>query len=117
MRPNFDMMPIDLVTDRNSLRKLLRFVSGKIPQDWRIDVDIVENTIFFTRWEENQIQIITGAKESGYGHEFEKAFLTYDSDLRQSSGHHRIVRYNLGGIECMVRFEVDGCLDDVDNRK
>ena len=106
------MKPIELTTDRNSLRKLLQFVSGKVPKSWRIDVDIVEDTMFFTRWEENQVQIITGARDSGYGHEFEKAFLSFDSNLQESSGHHRIVRYSLGGIESLVRFEVDGYVDD-----
>lgn len=108
MHPDFDMKPIGLTTDRNSLRKLLRFVSGKVPENWRIDVDIIEDTMFFTRWEESKFQIIAGRFQSGYGHEFEKAFLRYDSKLQESSGHHRIVRYNLGGVECLVRFEVDG---------
>lgn len=112
MYPNFNMKPIGLTTDRNSLRKLLQFVSGKVPKSWRIDVDVIEDTMFFTRWEENQIQTITGARDSGYGHEFEKAFLSFDSDLQESSGHHRIVGYNLGGIDCLVRFEVDGYVDD-----
>ena len=108
MDPNFNMNPIGLTTDRNSLRKLLHFASGRIPRSWRIDVDIIEDTMFFTRWEENQVQIITGSRDSGYGHEFEKAFLSFDANLQESSGHHRIVRYNLGGIKCLVRFEVDG---------
>jgi hypothetical protein len=106
------MKPIALATDRNSLRKLLQFASGKVTKSWRIDVDVVEDTMFFTRWEENQVQIITGARDSGYGHEFEKAFLSFDSNLQESSGHHRIVHYNLGGIDCLVRFEVDGYVDD-----
>jgi hypothetical protein len=112
MDPNFNMKPIGLTTDRNSLRKLLQFVSGKVTKSWRIDVDIIEETMFFTRWEENQVTIITGARDSGYGHGFEKAFLSFDADLQGSSGHHRIVRYNLGGIECLVRFEVDAYIDD-----
>ncbi|PMD31698.1 hypothetical protein L207DRAFT_441396 [Hyaloscypha variabilis F] len=119
MHPNFDMKPIELTTDRNSLRKLLQFVSGKTTKSWRMDVDIIEDTMFFTRWEPHQVQIITGARDSGYGHEFEKAFLSFASDLKESSGHHRIVRYNLGGIECLVRFGVDGYLGDdvsVDNK-
>lgn len=106
------MRPIELTTDRNSLRKLLGFVTGKGPKSWRIDVDTTEETMFFTRWEENQVQIITGARDSGYGHEFEKSFLSFDSNLQSSSGHHRIARYNLGGIECLVRFEVDGYVDN-----
>lgn len=106
------MNPIELTTDRNSLRKLLQFVSGKVSKSWRIDVDIVEDTMFLTRWEQNQLQIITGARNSGYGHECEKAFLSFDSNLQESSGHHRIIRYNLGGIESLVRFEADGYIDD-----
>jgi hypothetical protein len=112
MNPNLDMKPIGLTTDRNSLRKLLQFVSGKVTKSWRIDVDIIEETMFFTRWEESQVMLITGARDSGYGHGFEKAFLSFDADLQESSGHHRIVRYNLGGIECLVRFEVDGYIND-----
>ncbi len=112
MQPNFDMKPIDLTTDRNSLRKLLLFVSGKARKSWRIDVDVIEDTMFLTRWEENLTQMITGARDSGFGHEFEKAFLSLDTNLKESSGHHRIVRYNLGGIDCLVRFEADGYIDD-----
>ena len=114
MNPNINMKPIGLTTDRNSLRKLLQFVSGKVTKSWRIDVDIIEDTMFFTRWEESQVMLITGARDSGYGHGFEKAFLSFDADLQESSGHHRIVRYNLGGIDCLVRFEVDGYISDDD---
>ncbi|RDW83496.1 hypothetical protein BP5796_04987 [Coleophoma crateriformis] len=112
MNPDFNMTPIELITDRNSLRKLLRVVSGKVSQSWRIDVDIIQDTMFFTRWEEHQVQIITGSRDSGYGHEFEKAFLKFDTALQESSGHHRIIRYSLGGIECLVRFEADGYISD-----
>ncbi len=112
MHPSFDMKPISLVTDRNSLRKLLLFVSGKVAKSWRIDVDTIEDTMFLTRWEENHVQIITGARDSGFGHEFEKTLLNFDANLKESSGHHRIVRYNLGGIDSLVRFEADGYIGD-----
>ncbi len=81
MHPNFDLKPIELTIDRNSLRKLLQFVSGKTTKSWRMDVDIIEDTMFFTRWEPKQVRIITGARESGYGYDFEKAFLSFASDL------------------------------------
>jgi hypothetical protein len=81
MHPNFNMKPISLVTDRNSLRKLLKFASGKFDRSWRIDVDMVEDTMLFTRWEVNAVQIITGSYNSGYGHEFEKAFTQFDREL------------------------------------
>lgn len=106
------MRPIGLTTDRNSLRKLLRFSSGKGPHSWRIDVDIIQDTMFFTRWEKTLFSITTEPLGSGHGTEFEKAFLRFDSDLQESSAHHRIIRYHLGGIECLVRYEVDGYIDD-----
>jgi len=59
-----------------------------------------------------QLQLIAGAYHTGYGHEFEKAFLSYDLNLQENSGHFRIIRYSLGGIDCLVRFEVDGYLDN-----
>lgn len=108
MHPTFDMKPVGLVTDRNSLRKLFQFVSSKVDRSWRIDVDIIEDTLFFSRWEESKVQIITGSFQSGYGHEFEKAYLNYELSLQESSGHHRIIAYNLGGIDCMIRYEADG---------
>lgn len=37
--------------------------------------------MLFTRWEVNAVQIITGSYNSGYGHEFGKAFTQFDREL------------------------------------
>ncbi|KAH6679364.1 hypothetical protein B0J14DRAFT_649753 [Halenospora varia] len=107
MKPDFDLSAITLVTDRNNLRKLLTFASGKF-EAWRIDVDVVGNVVFFTRWEPALIQKANG----GYGHEFEKAFTTMDSNLKDSTSHHRIARLTLGGLECILRYEADAYLEE-----
>ncbi len=112
MNPNFDMGSVSLVSDRNSLRKLFGFACNHPNSNFRIDVDVVYNTMFFTRWEQNHMQIINGFFNSGYGHEFEKAFTKFHEDLANSSGHHRIVQYNLGGMKCLVRYEADAYFDD-----
>jgi len=104
MHPDYNMRPIELVTDRNSLRKLLDFASDKTGS-WRIDADLIGDTMFFSQWEVERIQIINGEQDTGYGHEFEKAFTTFDPELKDSIGHNRIVRYKLGDTDCMVRFE------------
>lgn len=70
---------------------------------------IVEDTLFFSRWEISHSQFVDHTQVPGYGHEFEKAFTRFE--LEDSSGYQRIIQYNLGGIECLVRFEVDGYLD------
>ena len=108
--PNFDMSSIDLVTDRNSLRKVLSFAS-KGPGKWRIDVDMINNTMFFNQWEEFRLMIINGRQDSGYGHAFEDCVTAREPTLEDSMHHERIVRYELGGLECLVRFEADAYLN------
>jgi len=99
---------VDLVTDRNSLRKLLDFVSGHSRESWHIDVELVNETMFLTRFEKDEVRYITGSFFSGYGHEFEKAFLRFESGLENSSSHQRIIEYEIGGMKWVVRFEADG---------
>jgi len=43
------------------------------------------------------------------GPEFEKAFTKYPPEVDNRSGHHRVLCYPLGGLNCVVRFEVDAC--------
>jgi hypothetical protein len=61
MQPNLDMRDIDLVTDRNSFRKLLRFVSGNMDRPVRIDVKVHGSVMFLCRWETELKQIILGS--------------------------------------------------------
>lgn len=106
MQPNFVMSKVDLVTDRNSLRKLLDWTEGRVKNPWRIEVDILGHTMILTRWEANPTNILSG-DSTGFGHEFEKCFTDQLEDLKKSTGHHRIVKYTLGGLQLLVRFEVD----------
>ncbi|KAI9767393.1 MAG: hypothetical protein M1839_004512 [Geoglossum umbratile] len=112
MRPDFSMRDVDLVTDRNCLRKLLRFASGSTDRSFRIDISIVCGTMIFRRWEEETRQTILGSQHIGYGHNFESESTTFDPNLRESCGHHRVVRYRLGGLHCVLRFEADGYFSD-----
>ncbi|EUC62025.1 geranylgeranyl pyrophosphate synthetase, putative [Rhizoctonia solani AG-3 Rhs1AP] len=119
---------IDIVTDRNSLRKLTRFISSHGPnrdprpgsnREFRIDVQLASNgrTLVLNRHEEDSVRKSTGF--NGYGHNFEKAtteeippLLATNSTRThisrfKSTGHHRITRYDLLGLRFLVRYEVD----------
>jgi hypothetical protein len=113
MQPQLSMRNFDLVTDRNCLRKILRFVLGDVEQPFRIDILAQGDVVFLCRWEAELKQIILGHQNTGYGHSFEKATTSFDKTLRDSSGHHRVVRYSLGDLRCLVRYEADGCIEDV----
>jgi hypothetical protein len=100
------MSSIALVTDRNSLRNFLSFAS-RGPKKWRVDVDMIHDTMFFNQWEEFRLMVINGYQDSGFGHALEDSVTTRESGLEDSIHHERVVRYELGGLECLVRFEAD----------
>jgi hypothetical protein len=113
MQPDLSMRDFDLVTDRNCLRRLLRFVCADVDRSFRIDVQLQGGVMFLCRWEAELKHIILGHENFGYGHGFERVTTTFDKALRASTAHHRVVRYSLGGLRCLVRYEADGCTDDV----
>lgn len=113
MNPQFDMNSISIVIDRKNLQQLLRFASDYSNKSFTIDVDMINNTMFFTRREPNNYQIIRESDNHGCGHEFEKAFTTLDKDLEDTTGHYRIVQYDLGGFKCLARYEADAYIDEV----
>jgi hypothetical protein len=89
-----DLFPwntMDLVTDRNGLRKLLRWIIGGEIKEFRIDAQLAgEKTVLLNRWEKRTREELNGRT---YGFNFEKATTTPAPGCEQSSGHHRIITY------------------------
>ncbi|KAF8417924.1 geranylgeranyl pyrophosphate synthetase [Tirmania nivea] len=114
-KPSFDLNKVQIITDRNNLRKLFEVVCGEKHRDFEIAVEIVNNTALFTRLEQCTSELIGRQEFRGYGHEFEKEFTKYPSSVNGSTGHHRIVSYSFGGLNMVVRFEADGALPPARN--
>ncbi|KAI1798789.1 hypothetical protein F4811DRAFT_161961 [Daldinia bambusicola] len=111
--PSFDIRPIDIVTDRNNIRKLLSFVDPTVSrnglEEFTIDVEVTKNTAIFSR-DETETHAFIGPNEfKGFGHEFEKACTI--NKIVGSTGHHRIISYRFGGLNVIVRHETDGYVD------
>ncbi|RAL13381.1 uncharacterized protein BO97DRAFT_413376 [Aspergillus homomorphus CBS 101889] len=110
--PSFRIDSVDLVTDRNNIRKLLSFVSPPLSKNrqepWVISAELVKNTntVIFCRWETKTSEVIGPHEYKGFGHEFGKAFTT--EQVLGSTGHHRVISYQLGPLKLMVRHETDG---------
>ena len=108
--PSFDIRSIDIVTDRNNIRKLLSFVNPSLSkgglEPFAIGVEIVGNTAIFCREEAVTHEIVGPNDFRGFGHEFEKAYTT--EQISGSTGHHRIISYRFGGLNFLVRHETDG---------
>lgn len=110
MSPSLRFDTVDVLVNRNSMRKLLDFCRGRNQDSFRINLHIVRNTLIIERCEKNAKQMIRGSGGPGYGHNFERIFTQLPSGLEDSSSHHRVLRYNLGDLSCAIRFEVDACL-------
>lgn len=105
--PDIDLNSFDIITDRRNLRLLDDFVCGRRQDEFRIDAEIVGNSLLLTRWIDWEQR---AGYSGGYGKEFEKKFTEIPECAKGSLVHKRAVAYTLGGLRMMVRFEVDACL-------
>ncbi|KAL2838654.1 hypothetical protein BJX68DRAFT_259135 [Aspergillus pseudodeflectus] len=112
--PSYNIQTVDLITDRNNVRKLLSFVNPSLSKNglepFTIDVEVTKNTAIFCRAETETYTVIGPHEFRGYGHEFEKAFTTIQ--VPQSTGHHRVISYKFGDLKSVVRYETDGYLGE-----
>ncbi|KAH8694151.1 hypothetical protein BGW36DRAFT_217379 [Talaromyces proteolyticus] len=117
MKPDFKFNDVDLVADRTSLRRLMKFAAGKLGDIFRVDLRVVQNTLFMNRRERKSLTWASNNKSHhSYGFGFEAAVTRPLPGLEDSSSHHRIIQYQMGGLKCVVRYEVDVQLND-DNGK
>jgi hypothetical protein len=88
----FDWSEVDFVTDRNALRKLLRWVRNEEGmKDFRIDLELAgEKTVLVNRWEAKTREVYNGRT---YGYNFEKASTESAPGCHKGTGHHRIASY------------------------
>jgi hypothetical protein len=135
-KAQIDWPTVDVVTDRNGLRKLLRWLNpspGREVRDFRIDVQLVgSKTIVLRRWEGALYNRPHPAIGRTFGFAFEAATSRAAPGCPQS-GHHRAIAYvrcrymtdkrpserahlfssgkqDMVDMKMVVRFEVDACL-------
>ena len=104
-----DLSDIEVVVDRNSLAKLFDFVTAS-SRSFVIDVEVIRNTAVFIRREKQNTEFINEFR--GFGRTFPEEYMTWGSDVKGSSSHHRIARFQLGGMKYLMRFESDGYLTE-----
>lgn len=114
MNPTVRFDEIDVLTNRNSLRKFFDFCKGRTQKSFRVNLHLVNDTLIIERCEKWTTELLLSSEDSGFGHNFEEAVTRLPRGLENSSGHHRVLRYDFGGLNCAVRFEVDASYDDPD---
>ena len=108
---NPDICPasVDLFACGSTLGNLLRFVRG-MDRAFRFNVEVIGNTIFLIRKENDPKELIEDVR--GFGHSFPEAYTTWEKEVKGTETHQRIVQYALGNLKCLVRFECDGYIKD-----
>ncbi|KAL8714539.1 MAG: hypothetical protein Q9220_001487 [cf. Caloplaca sp. 1 TL-2023] len=107
-QPDFEGIAVDLVACSSTLNYLLRYTK-KEEKTFRILVEIVGDTVFFVRRENSPTELIPGV--TGFGHSFPETYTTWEAEVKKSESHQRILRYDFGGLDLLVRFEADGYLN------
>jgi hypothetical protein len=112
MNPTYDFTPIDVLADRNNLRVLLEFVQGKANGPFRLDLFTVFNTLIIVR---NEGRWWKHADGKSYGGNFEKFFTTPTKGMEDATSHYRAIRYPMGPLNVVCRFEADAYDDGVES--
>ncbi|EAT77148.2 hypothetical protein SNOG_15483 [Parastagonospora nodorum SN15] len=104
MNPNYNFMSTDVICDRNNLRVLLEFVQGKANGPFRLDLYTIFDTLVIVR---NESRWWRHHNAEGYGSNFEKFFTTPAEGMEDATSHYRAIRYPLGPLNVVCRFEAD----------
>ncbi|KAL9110262.1 MAG: hypothetical protein Q9227_005169 [Pyrenula ochraceoflavens] len=106
--PTFDTSGVDLFACTSTLGNLCRWARG-YEKPCRFNIDCVGSTVFFVRKEISPATLIPDVR--GFGHSFPESYTTWE-DRDDCLSHQRIIRYDLGGLSCLVRGEIDGYIPD-----
>ncbi|UKZ81401.1 hypothetical protein TrVFT333_009173 [Trichoderma virens FT-333] len=109
MKMHPSSLHIDLVGCNSTIGNLLRFVQG-VDRSFRMLVEVVGKTIHFIRRENSPTEQILGVR--GFGHAFPEAYTIWAPDVRPSKSHHRILKYQFGGLDLLLRQSSDGYIEE-----
>ncbi|KAF2024386.1 hypothetical protein EK21DRAFT_29186, partial [Setomelanomma holmii] len=110
MNPSCKLNDVDVLADRNNLRVLLEFVQGKVNGPFRLDLFTMFSTLIIVRNEGKWWKFSDG---KSYGSNFEKFFTRPAEGMEDATSHYRAIKYPMGPLNVVVRFEADGYDDGV----
>ncbi|KFA51347.1 hypothetical protein S40293_03214 [Stachybotrys chartarum IBT 40293] len=102
---------IQLYACASTMNNLLQFCKGESDRKFRMFVERMGDTVHLIRRQNSPLELLPG-EIYGYGHTFPEAYTTWDADVKQCKSHQRIIRYKLGDLNMMLRFEGDGFVAD-----
>lgn len=102
--PGYNLDGVDILTNRNTLRKLLGFVAPLEFKDkpFRLRLSLINSTLILEpyRWTEQW-------NSHSYGKSMETLCAKFPPGLEHSVSHHRVISYKMGPLNCIVKAEAD----------
>ncbi|KAF2030652.1 hypothetical protein EK21DRAFT_24786, partial [Setomelanomma holmii] len=108
--PSMRFNKVEIVINRTSLMYLHKISKENSTQSFHLDLELVGNTLFIGRRVKN-----AKTTSNAFGHNFEEAFTIHDPDSHGANGYFRVIKYQLGDLEVVVRLEADAY--KADNRR
>ncbi|MCJ1245700.1 hypothetical protein MMC30_002904 [Trapelia coarctata] len=109
LHADFKTTKIDVVGCASTMGNLLKFAEEK-DRSFVFRVEVIGNTVFLIRQGASPDEVISGVH--GYGHTFPEAYTTWGTGLQGSASHQRLIKYRLGEINCLLRSEIDGYIEN-----
>ncbi|KAJ5291374.1 hypothetical protein N7478_000625 [Penicillium angulare] len=116
-KPLLNMDHMSLVTDACVLRKLFHYASSDKQhslhenQLWSLDTEVSGDwTVVFRHFRGRPWRNPNRRESLGYGRNFERADTT--NAIKENAEHQRIIRYRIAFLRVIVRYEVDGFIDN-----
>ncbi|SPN99808.1 uncharacterized protein DNG_02660 [Cephalotrichum gorgonifer] len=108
-KPEPPEIDFDFVCASASLGYLISFcLGGNEFRPFRALVEVVGGAVHLFRRDNSPAELIPDVQ--GYGHTFPDAYTSWDSGTAGSTSHQRVIRYALGGLNILLRGEIDGYL-------
>ncbi|KAF6830005.1 hypothetical protein CPLU01_07620 [Colletotrichum plurivorum] len=101
---------VDVIVNRTALLQLFKFAKGSSAKNFKIDVNLVNNTLFVCGRQRKNREDVTSPNSRAapsWGHAFEEAFTKYGPGAEGSTSCQRAIRYRFGNLTFLVRHEVD----------
>ena len=103
-KPTFDMTYVHIVADVEFMSDLWSIVSKTLTSktEWRYDFRQEHLTVIFSR-----ILLSPKDKQHSTIDQLLATCTKYDDDFASSLSHYKVVRWQFGGIHCLIRFKAD----------
>lgn len=110
MKPSKRFDDVDVIIARGSMTTLITFLEDVSCQPFALTLHVIGNTLIVgRRLRSGQ----AGSTNGSHGRNFEAGWTTQaEPNLQDAEGHHHAIQYEFGGLNIVIRVEIDAYMPD-----